>query len=125
MEANGSRAVRRTAIAVDQTVVTATPVDEGTARSNWRVGINFAPSGTRKAFTPGSKGSTAASNTAAAISEGVAKISRFKKGEIHITNNLDYIGDLNDGKSAQAPANFVQTAAAAGQAVARKQKVLK
>jgi hypothetical protein len=43
---------------------------------------------------------------------------RLSRGNVYITNNVPYISLLNAGSSAQAPANFVQKAIAAGIATA-------
>lgn len=104
--------VRKTALAVDQTLVMSTPVDTGRARSNWVVQIGSAPDGEIDAYAPGEKGTTGAENTQAAINQAEAAISRYSggAGEIHITNNLPYIQRLNDGYSHQAPAGFVEEA---------------
>ena len=69
------------------------------------------PSGTQSAFVPGRKGSTEIENINATIAEGEAAIASYSGGqEIHITNNLDYIDDLNSGSSNQAPPGYVQDA---------------
>ena len=112
-EGNADKMVRKAALAVDQTVVLATPVDTGRARSNWIVQLGAPAESVIEAYAPGFFGSTGAENAQAAIDQGSAEISGYRGGqgtEIHITNNLPYIGDLNDGWSAQAAANFVQTA---------------
>lgn len=108
---NTDRLVRKVALAADQAVVMGTPVDTGRARSNWIAQIGSAPSGTIDAYAPGDAGSTAGANTQAAIDQAESVISGYNSGEeIHITNNLPYIQRLNDGYSAQAPANFVEQA---------------
>lgn len=100
------RLVRKVAIVADQAVVLATPVDTGRARSNWIVALNSPSSKVIQAYSPGGGGDK---NAQAAIDQGQAVISGYKPGtEIHITNNLEYIGELNDGSSRQAPANFVE-----------------
>lgn len=117
IEANADRTVRKCALAVDATVVLATPVDTGRARSNWQVELNRAAEGTIDPYTPGAGGSTAAVNAQAAIDRGSVVISGYKGGpgsSIHIGNNLAYIGKLNEGYSAQAPAGFVEKAVMVG-----------
>lgn len=114
---------RATALVVDQTVVTATPVDTGRARSNWRVDTK--PStGQVEPYAPGEAGSTASANTAAAIAQGRQAVQRAVGDELYISNNLDYIGELNAGSSAQAPANFVEAAVDAGVQQVKKIKAL-
>jgi hypothetical protein len=124
LEVNASKIVRKAALVIDQAVVTSTPVDTGRARSNWQVQLNAAPEGTIESYVPGEGGSTGAQNTAAAIEQAKAEVANFKEGEIHITNNLPYIGRLNQGSSAQAPANFVQTAIQQGVSAVRNSRLL-
>lgn len=65
-------------------------------------------------------------NAAAAIEAADKVIETFdigKNAEIHITNNLPYIGALNDGHSKQAPADFVRIAVMDGLATVRGAKV--
>lgn len=108
---NTDRLVRRVALAADQAVVMGTPVDTGRARSNWIAQIGSAPSGTVEPYAPGEAGSTTGANSQAAMDQAEAVISGYNNGqEIHITNNIPYIQRLNDGYSAQAPANFVEQA---------------
>jgi hypothetical protein len=102
---------RKVALAADQAVVSGTPVDTGRARSNWIAAIGGPASSVIDAYVPGESGSTEAANTQAALNQAETVISGYTAGEeIHITNNLPYIQRLNDGYSAQAPANFVEHA---------------
>ena len=90
--------------------------------------MDEAASGLLPAYVPGLAGSTAQENAKAATLAAVAKIAHFdidKHKSIHITNNLPYIGSLNDGHSKQAPAGFVQMATLAGLAAVRGLRVLK
>jgi hypothetical protein len=118
IEDNSERLVRKVALAVDSTVVLSTPVDTGRARANWQVEISRPAQGTREAFDRSGQ---------ATIDEGRAKISGYKGGTrdaaIHITNNLPYIGKLNEGHSAQAPAGFVEKAVMIGVSAVRGAKV--
>ncbi len=108
---NTDKLVRSVALAADQAIVSGTPVDTGRARSNWIVQLDSASDSVIEAYAPGKKGVTAAANTQAAIDQGEAVIHNYQSGkEIHITNNLPYIQELNDGSSKQAPANFVESA---------------
>ena len=116
---------RQAGLAVDQAVVLGTPVDTGTARSNWIVSLGEADDRTRDAYVPlegGDMGETG--NAEAAMAQGKAAIAASKPNQdIHITNNLDYIMDLNEGSSAQAPAAFVEEAVDAGVAAAKRTKI--
>lgn len=118
---NADQLVRRVALAVDATVVIATPVDTGRARSNWQAAIGGPVSGFMpEAYVPGKEGSTGAANVQAATDQARGVIAGYKAGQtIHITNNLDYIGALNRGTSAQAARGFVQTAILTGIAAVR------
>lgn len=108
VEQNALLVVRRVALAADQAVVVATPVDTGRARSNWLVTID-APD--PREIPPYSQDDGAGS-ARAAVAQGQAAIAAFAAGNraIYITNNLPYIERLNQGSSAQAPASFVQQA---------------
>lgn len=115
VERNAAKMVRKAALAIDTAVVLATPVDTGRARANWQASLN-APAGSAiEAYSPGAAGSTGAANAAAAMEQAKGVIAGHKPGQsIYLTNNLPYIGKLNDGHSAQAPAGFVQKAVLVG-----------
>lgn len=128
VEGNVERAVRDCAGAVARSVISNTPVDTGRARSNWTAQMDAAFAGLFPARVPGEKGSTGEANTVAAVEAAVQVIETFdieKNGSIHITNNLPYIGSLNDGHSTQAPADFVRLAVLDGLATVRGAKILK
>lgn len=114
---------RATALAVDQTVVLATPVDTGRARSNWRVSTEK-QSDVYEAFVLGKGGSTGADNAAAALDQGQQAINDATGDVLYISNNLPYIQPLNDGHSAQAPAGFVEQAVQAGIDAIKQVRVL-
>ena len=126
VETNSPRLVRRTALAIDQAVVLGTPVDTGTARSNWQVEIGGPVTETREAAVPGQGGSSAAANAQAAIEQGREVIDTYRgEGqEIYISNPLPYIGRLNDGSSAQAPAGFVEQSVQTGVDVVTRARLL-
>lgn len=120
VEDNADALVRKVATAVDSTVVLATPVDTGRARANWQVNIGSPVETVREAYSAGEMGSTAAANAQAAIEHAKRVIAAYKGGSsVHITNNLSYIGRLNDGWSGQAPAGFVEQAVLIGVAAAQ------
>ncbi len=127
VEGNVERAVRDCAHAVLRSVVEATPVNTGTARSNWTPELDRAFEGLLAARVPGAGGSTAEANAAAAIDAGAPTIEAFDiraNREIHITNNAPHIGALNDGHSRQAPADFVRTAVLDGLAAVRGARIV-
>lgn len=120
-----NKAKRRAALAVDQAVVLGTPVDTGTARSNWLVSLEDAQDNTVEAHAELVDGTMAETvNATGAMDQGKAVIARAKpEQDIHITNNLPYIVPLNEGSSAQAPAAFVEEAVDAGVAAAKRTKI--
>lgn len=121
---NADKLTRKTALVIDSTVVLATPVDTGRARSNWIATIGTPTDQIREAYFPGKEKSTAGPNAQAAIDQAKAAITGYTAGkEIHITNNLDYIGSLNSGSSAQAPAAFVELAVAQASSTVQGVKV--
>lgn len=128
VEGNVGKAVKDCASAVARSVISNTPADTGRARSNWIAQLDAAFDGLFPARAPGEKGSTGEANAAAAIEAAERVIKMYdigKNASIHITNNLPYIGALNDGHSKQAPADFVKLAVMDGLATVRGAKVLK
>lgn len=109
---NADNLVKSVAESILQAITADTPVDTGQAKSNWIVSIGSASSDTRDPYVPGKKGSTALANVIATVEMGQQKLIAYTNGQtIHITNNLDYISDLNDGSlSNQAPPDYVQKA---------------
>ncbi len=107
------------AMRAQENVAASTPVDVGTARSNWVVRLDspfrlryraFAPYVSRQAGgAGGSLGETA--NLSAVMRQGAAVIARRRGDQdIYITNNLPYIARLDDGYSRQSAAGFVHRA---------------
>lgn len=127
IERNINNVVKKAALAVHSAVVLATPVDTGRARSNWLVAIGSPTRSTRTPFSAGKKlGLQEGANASAAIAAGEQIIfSRKITQDIFISNNLDYIADLNRGTSAQAPALFVEQAVKVGQRILRSIKIVK
>jgi len=115
---NADRTVRKVVMAVDQTVVMATPVDKGRARGNWIAALDAAVTEPTETLSPSGAEAIAQAAGVAAAYDGDLH------AEVHITNNLPYIEPLNDGTSRQAPAGFVQRAVRAGASAVRGAKVL-
>lgn len=108
------------------TVADLTPVDTSAAVSNWQIGINAAPSGVVSPHAHGRYGSTALESFNVTMRLGSALIDSSKAGdEIHITNNLHYIGDLDDGTSTQAPTGMTAIADMTARRVIGRAKVVK
>ena len=123
----GDRVVRKAALACDQAVVIATPVDTGRARSNWLASVDAPRTDVVEPAVPGKKGSTGESNTQASMAAAAGVIAGYAGGsnrEIHIANNLPYIEELNRGSSRQAPANYVQDGVAAAVGAIQGARVL-
>lgn len=110
--------IKEVAFAIMEELIVANPVDTGWSRANWIVSIGSPrdqPYGTRESV----------SDFAQAHSQGQLLVYDTKQGNIFINNNVPYITELNQGKSKQAPAGFVeqcidrgiQTAAAMGPSV--------
>lgn len=89
-----------------------TPVDVGTARSNWRISIGRPHTGKIRAYSPypsrhkkpfGRGGSiTEGANLSGVVQQGKSRLAKYTRGPIYITNNLPYIGPLNRGHSPQS-----------------------
>ncbi len=111
---NAPLLTRRVALAVDANLIFATPVDTGRARSNWQVQIGEAAVGIAEPMS-----------VQESLNRARVVIAAYKGGSvIHITNNLPYIGRLNDGHSAQAPANFVEQSCLNGSKAVKGTSVL-
>jgi hypothetical protein len=114
VEQGSTRLVRKVAIAIQQTVMLATPVDTGRARANWEVSTG-AP-----VFAP-----TERTDFSAKSAENTSVIATYQSGDkIFLSNNVPYIGELNRGSSAQAPAGFVIKAVRTAANAVAKGKVL-
>lgn len=105
-----------------------TPVDVGTARSNWRISVGRPLTGKIKAYSPypsrhkkpyGSGGrKSEVANLSAVMAAGNTRLGTYKgqlvgftaKGSIYISNTLPYIGPLNRGHSRQTSSGFVARA---------------
>lgn len=105
------RVVTKITLDVTANLIETTPVDTGWARANWTPSIGAAfergLSGLDKAPT------SASANTQRAFQESaIAAVSGYKlqMGNTFVSNNVPYILELNEGKSSQAPAAFVQMA---------------
>lgn len=117
VEVGSNRLVVEVALAVDQTVVLATPVDTGRARGNWQVGIGQAV--TEESADEDKVGQRT-------IDRNKRKVLSRKSGQsIFISNNLPYIRTLNEGHSAQAPEGFVNTAVLEGVKAVKRSRILR
>lgn len=105
--------IRRIQLRAMQTVPIATPVDTGHARSGWtpNVGSPVVNRLERPADETVAR-AAAAKRTAAnrARAEGIARSYLLRQGPVFISNSVPYVVFLDQGSSAQAPANFVARA---------------
>lgn len=97
---------------IDRGVILETPVDVGTARSNWVVSLSTPEGNFIQAYAPGDRlGKGERRNAFAAVIQGRGVIAARQPGQtIFIQNNAPYIGVLNNGYSRQSPALFVESA---------------
>lgn len=111
VENNANHTKRKVALFILQDLTLLTPVDTGVARSNWLVAVQSFDRSIIEAHFPGKDGSTGAANAREALAQGTAKVQDTTSEQfIAISNNLPYIGSLNEGSSVQAPAGFVNSA---------------
>lgn len=117
VEVEAGNAAVKTALVINQIVILATPVDTGRARANWQVGLGGPI--TEEIMEEDKTG-------AATISRNNSRLAvRRPRQIIFLSNNVDYINELNRGSSSQAPANFVELAVAAGAAFLKRKRLLR
>ena len=111
------RIAREAAQAAGSAAVRSTPVDEGTARSNWRATIVAPAEGVIPAYAPGSKlGLAEVGNAAGAEGQQATVIRGWDANRgtlLYIANNVEYIGPLNFGGPKNAPSNMLAKASQA------------
>lgn len=115
---NATKALRAAALAAGAAITMGTPVGNpslwkgkappgyagGAARRNWQTSLNVPRNGTVPGIDP--TGATAM----AQLNQVAGQFDISKHRSIWLSNNLPYIGALNDGWSTQAPAGFVEEA---------------
>jgi len=118
------RVVKEVYEKVGSTVVYGTPVDTSRARLNWQGTVGAPAQGVLKPYPsqPSSPGE-GATVAMASIRSAASRYTGQQEG-LFITNNLDYIDDLNNGSSSQAPANFVEQAIMVGVRAVTNKKIL-
>ena len=103
---------KKVATGITEYLATETPVDTSRALSNWQVGLGGPVRYEIEPHFPGSNGYTASPSSKQTILEAVAELDKKKPGEtVYISNNVDYIEELNLGKSKQADPGFATTVA--------------
>lgn len=127
IENNSVALTKRVAKRTLTALVEGTPVDEGDARSNWRVSLGNPTRSVIPAYSPGKKlGIGERQNARAAIQAGFSVINQLRVGAkrgtgqagsaLFITNAIPYLGRLRDGYSSQQPNDWVQVALMEAQA---------
>lgn len=98
-----------TSLVEELTIIT--PVDTSKAISNWQVTLDTPSASEIDAHYPGEDGSTKSqsANQARSLASAVLKKKRPKQ-TIYISNTAEYIRDLEEGSSKQAPAHFIKSA---------------
>jgi len=111
------RMIRRAAFAALKVAASGTPVDKGVARSNWRISIGSRTFAVIPAYSPGKNlGIGERGNLNAVLAAGRAKLLGLKLGQaVILTNNVDYIDELNQGPphTQQTSGGFIEAAGAA------------
>ena len=121
LEENANSLKKDVAILLVTELGETTPVDTGNAVSNWQVGLGAPVGNERTPHSPGNKGSTQQANVRATIAEAAMVIDTALPNEnIHITNNTDYIRDLDRGTSAQARTGMTKAAKAKAKALIKR-----
>lgn len=131
---NADSMTRKTVITIASSVSLATPVDTGRARANWRTNIGspntssveYGAKGEKRKGKKRRASPTANAAVGIAIGEATAQMQGYKGGrDIYISNNLPYIGRLNEGHSKQAKPGFIEKAILAGQRAISKSRLVK
>jgi hypothetical protein len=100
---SAERVIKRLGFEIQGELIRKTPVDTGWARANWVVSI-----GTPHTGVVGSR--EAVSQAGQIAGQGRLLVYRLNQGQIWISNNVPYIGKLNEGHSKQAPAGYIEQA---------------
>lgn len=124
-----TRLVKIASRTVGKTAVETTRVDTGKARSNWRANLNGPAVGVIPAYAPGNKlGFGERANAVSAIAQQRAVIAQFsvnRNRSVFISNNVPYIGILNNGGNNISPGNMAQLAVQAAKVRIQNEKILK
>lgn len=114
---NTEKAVKRAAVAADQALVGATPVDTGRAKGNWNAAIGAVDDEVTDNTDPGGEATT---------SENQRTIESWRLGQqaIFLSNSLPYILPLENGSSDHAPNGMTHAGIAAAKRQLGKAKLL-
>lgn len=100
--------VVRLSLNVTAELIETTPVDTGWARANWVPAIGVSPVG--PSVSNPDPGQVTSRQAAQALGQAQVLSYKLGQGSVFISNNVPYIGRLNDGSSSQAPSGFIQAA---------------
>lgn len=104
-----SQTASRVAFTIVADLAYRTPVDTSNAISNWQTTLDAPASIEIPPHYMGSRGSTYSVSAAETVARAKLVLKAKKPQQaIYIANNADYITDLNQGTSKQAPAGFVE-----------------
>ncbi len=128
VEKAATKIMRQLAVGIGATLVDTTRVDTGAARSNWRATLNAPATGVIPPYAPGNKlGKGETANATGAKSQQGQVFARFnakKHKAIFITNNIHYIGMLNDGRSGIKGDFMVEQAVQTGKLILQSLRVM-
>ena len=105
LEAFTEDTIKRLTLEVTATLAESTPVLTGWARSNWLPSIGSpvdSPTGTKESVSDAEREARL----------GQVVLTYRLPSLVHVTNNVPYIVELNEGSSRKAPSGFVQIAIA-------------
>ena len=109
IEKAASQSAKDAAMAVITDLAFVTPVDTSQALSNWVVTLDSPANHSIPAHSYGFGGSTKGVSAGETISLAVAVIAQKKPGQpIYITNNVEYIDNLDKGSSKQFSGGFAR-----------------
>ncbi len=108
----GEKVVSKITLDLTANLIEATPVDVGWARSNWVPAIGTPFITNLRGVEATSANAAAAKSRQDNATSVIATGYKLAMGNVFVSNNVPYIGRLNDGSSNQEPAGFVQRAIA-------------
>ena len=111
---NFATLVKQTTDAVQEYVITGTPVKSGRARNGWRVGAGTPDTSTPDMIGPFDPSGSARMDANRSVINAAPLQTHF-----YLNNTVPYVPLLNSGSSEQAPAGFVQKAEAIAKAKVR------
>lgn len=121
-----NRVAKEVAVSLIDDLIMMTPVDTSKALSNWRAGQAYPLTDEIDAHVPGNFGSTRGLSASKASGDAKVNISKKEPGvTLYISNSAEYITELNNGSSKQAPAGFVEASVSRAKRTIKSKSVLK